>query len=117
MVWSSQIEIWTMDSKLHIPLASSSTTAVPVVRFATPRSLTGGCPASHRILFATDTKPLPDYPKAKVPDGMCFVLSDNRNDSRDSRTIGFVALGDVLGDVQYRYWPAATWTRFGVLTE
>ena len=27
----------------------------------------------YRILFATDTKPLPDYPKAKVPDGMCFV--------------------------------------------
>jgi signal peptidase I len=71
----------------------------------------------YRILFATDTKPLPDYPKAKVPDGMCFVLGDNRNNTRDSRTIGFVALGDVLGDVQYRYWPAATWTRFGVLTE
>ena len=68
------------------------------------------------ILFATDTKPLPDYAKAKVPDGMCFVLGDNRA-LRDSRTIGFVALGDVLGDVQYRYWPAATWTRFGVVTE
>jgi Signal peptidase, peptidase S26/Sigma-70 region 2 len=40
--------------------------------------------------------------------GMCFVLGDNRSNSRDSRTIGFVALGDVLGDVQYRYWPAAT---------
>jgi signal peptidase I len=45
---------------------------------------------------------------------MWFVLGDNRNNSRDSRTMGFVALGDVLGDVQYRYWPAAT---FGVLTE
>jgi signal peptidase I len=70
----------------------------------------------YPILFATNTKPLPDYPKATVPDGMCFLLGDNRNHSRDSRTIGFVALGDVLGDVQYRYWPAATWGRFG-LTE
>ncbi len=71
----------------------------------------------YRILFAADTKPLPDYPKATVPDGMCFMLGDNRNNSRDSRTMGFVALGDVLGDVQYRYWPVATWTRFGGLTE
>jgi signal peptidase I len=71
----------------------------------------------YRILFAADTKPLPDYPPAQVPEGMCFVLGDNRNNSRDSRTLGFVALGDVLGEVQYRYWPAVTWTRFGVLTE
>lgn len=71
----------------------------------------------YRILFAADTKALPDYPQAKVPEGACFVLGDNRNNSRDSRTMGFVALGDVLGEVQYRYWPAATWARFGVLTE
>ena len=71
----------------------------------------------YLVLFAAGTKPLADYPQAKVPEGACFVLGDNRNNSRDSRTMGFVPLGDVLGDVQYRYWPAATWTRFGVLAE
>jgi signal peptidase I len=71
----------------------------------------------YRILFAADTKPLPDFAKAKVPEGTCFVLGDNRNKSFDSREFGFVALGDVIGDVQYRYWPAVTWTRFGVVNE
>jgi len=45
------------------------------------------------------------------------IDGDNCSNSRESRTIGFVALGDVLGDVHYRHWPAATWRRFGALAD
>lgn len=69
----------------------------------------------YLILLAADAQPLPDYAEAKVPDGTCFVLGDNRNHSQDSREFGFVPLGEVLGEVQYVYLPALTWSRFGAL--
>ena len=52
-------------------------------------------------------------PKMTVPHGHCFVLGDNRANSRDSRHFGPVPLADVKGRVDYIYWPELSWSRFG----
>ena len=40
-----------------------------------------------------------------VPEGMLFVLGDNRLESWDSRHFGFVPADQVVGEVNLRYWP------------
>lgn len=42
-----------------------------------------------------------------VPSGCYFVLGDNRLNSVDSRTIGFVRANAILGEVKYRISPLA----------
>ena len=41
----------------------------------------------------------PDFGPARVPDGHVLVLGDNRGNSRDGRTFGFVSNDRVLGRV------------------
>lgn len=41
----------------------------------------------------------------QVPEDSIFVLGDNRNQSSDSHSWGFVPLGDVVGKALIVYWP------------
>jgi len=49
---------------------------------------------------------LKDGEPITVPEGMIFVMGDNRPRSSDSREFGPVTLNSIIGQVFYRYYPA-----------
>jgi len=53
-----------------------------------------------------------DYPEITIPPNGYFVLGDNRNNSSDSRTFGFVAKQNIIGRAWFSYWPPSEWEMF-----
>jgi signal peptidase I len=54
---------------------------------------------------------------ATIPEHHVFVLGDNRDRAKDSKHFGSIHLADIVGYVQYIYWPSESWSRFGVAND
>ena len=55
---------------------------------------------------------MPDEDPVRIPEGMVFVMGDNRSHSSDSRRFGPIPVSDILGKAVIRIWPL---DRFGGL--
>ena len=54
-----------------------------------------------------------DFKQLTVPKYHCFVLGDNRNHSKDSRSFGCIPVASIKGRFDYLYFPVERWSRFG----
>jgi signal peptidase I len=60
---------------------------------------------NNNSLYNDKDFPNEQFPDGTVPEGHVFVMGDNRSDSTDSRMIGYVPLGDIVGRADLIFWP------------
>ncbi|MCQ2575059.1 MAG: signal peptidase I [Alphaproteobacteria bacterium] len=59
----------------------------------------------HSIIEYSDNAPLDNTPVFTVPDGFCFFMGDNRDNSADSRAhVGYVNKDNILGKVWFIWY-------------
>ncbi len=72
--------------------------------------------ARYKVFITSGDHPdlaMMDFGPVTVPPNHCFVLGDNRCNSKDSRHFGPVPLATIKGRAGFLYFPARNWSRFG----
>ncbi len=97
------------------PLENNELGSPPMLNFSLEKGLrvVSEVNGNRRYPVIIDAGTPQNMPPFTVPHGHCFVLGDNRGQSKDSRFFGAVPLTDIKGRVDYIYWPAQSWNRFG----